>query len=326
MAFLSLRRVAMPLLGLLYFNSFARAFSSMAALLSGSITGGSVSFADLGSTDDAPTLSAKNSESLLEEFEIEVEEKVKQMRSLTERLALRLDRNFQLELLKLPPSIRSMTMQEFCVQFGGDVDEALKQQSKRSKLGMPPPPPGRKSIPAAAQPPTANKEAPASSRRGQPAAAEGPRTTRKAGARAAQAETPGAGGGRTSRSRRGAETPGAHATPGPRGMQTPGAGCGAATPMWTPRVHETPRFARGNEIALSQNGSPILQEQGVKATVKRGRAQATIGFMTANGTEIDLTVGGARAACPDDESRAEAMRRLDELEKQVQAIKGELAN
>eukprot|EP00964_Phaeocystis_antarctica_P065087 scaffold39215_cov42-Phaeocystis_antarctica.AAC.1 len=120
------------------------------------------------------------------------------MRSLTERLALRLDRNFQLELLKLPPSIRSMTMQEFCVQFGGDVDEALKQQSKRSKLGMPPPPPGRKSIPAAAQPPTANKEAPASSRRGQPAAAEGPRTTRKAGARAAQAETPGAGGGRTS--------------------------------------------------------------------------------------------------------------------------------
>ena len=116
----------------------------MAAVLSGSITGGSVSFADLGSTDDAPALSAKNSESLLEEFEIEVEEKVKQMRSLTERLALRLDRNFQLELLKLPPSIRSMTMQEFCVQFGGDVDEALKQQSKRSKLGMPPPPPGRR--------------------------------------------------------------------------------------------------------------------------------------------------------------------------------------
>ena len=150
----------------------------MAAVLSGSITGGSVSFADLGSTDDAPALSAKNSESLLEEFEIEVEEKVKQMRSLTERLALRLDRNFQLELLKLPPSIRSMTMQEFCVQFGGDVDEALKQQSKRSKLGMPPPPPGRKSIPAAAQPPTTSKEAPPSSRRGQPAATEGPRSAR----------------------------------------------------------------------------------------------------------------------------------------------------
>ena len=299
----------------------------MAAVLSGSITGGSVSFADLGSTDDAPALSAKNSESLLEEFEIEVEEKVKQMRSLTERLALRLDRNFQLELLKLPPSIRSMTMQEFCVQFGGDVDEALKQQSKRSKLGMPPPPPGRKSIPAAAQPPTTSKEAPPSSRRGRPAATEGPRTTRKAGARAAQAETPQAlGAGRTSRSRRGAETPGAHATPGPRGMQTPGAGYGAATPMWTPRVHETPRFARGNEIALSQNGSPINFVEGVKATVKRGRAPPTIGFMTANGTEIDLTIGGARAACPDDESRAEAMRRLDELEKQVRAIKGELAN
>ena len=55
-------------------------------------------------------------------------------------------------------------------------------------------------------------------------------------------------------------------------------------------------------------------------------APPTIGFMTANGTEIDLTVGGARAACPDEESRAEAMRRLDELEKQVRAIKGELAD
>ena len=91
---------------------FLKSWCAMAAVLSGSITGGSVSFADLGSTDDAPALSAKNSESLLEEFEIEVEEKVKQMRSLTERLALRLDRNFQLELLKLPPSIRSNVVVE----------------------------------------------------------------------------------------------------------------------------------------------------------------------------------------------------------------------
>ena len=274
----------------------------------GATAGSVVSFSDLQTVEDAPALSAKNSASLLEEFEIEVEEKVKQMRSLTDRLALRLHGDFQMELLKLPKDIRSMTMQEFCVQFGGDVDEALKHQSKRSKL-MPPPPP----VAALQQPGTTSKA------RAQPAAADGPKTARKTRGAAAGAETP-QPSARASRSRAGAGA----ATPAGRGMQTPGAMSVPSTPMFTPRLHETPRVAQRGEILLSQNGSPINVLDGVQATIKKGRTDTAINLRMADGKEIDLTAGGARALLPDEESRAQALTQLDALEKQVQAIKGSL--
>lgn len=274
--------------------------------------GSAVSFSDLPSAmDDAPALGAKNSESLLEEFEIEVDEKVKQMRSLTDMLALRLKNDFDLELLKLPASIRSMTMQEFCVQYGGDIDEALKKQSK---LMAPPPAPilSKTEKPA---PTPANKSRP------QRGGADGPHTQRKTRG----AETPVNGnGGRASRSR--APRPSV-ATPAVRGgMQTPGGpSVVPSTPMWTPRMQETPRFVqRGETQIFSRNGSPINLYEGVKATVKRNRSETMIHLAGADGNEVVLDPSGVHSHLPDDESRAMVLSQLDALEKQIKAVKREI--
>lgn len=185
---------------------------------------------------------APGNDSFLEELEIEVMEKVNQMKSLADRLSLRLQSNFRCEVLKLPSAIRSMTMQEFCVQCGGDVDEALKQHAKRSRVAtatslMPPP----------AGPPPAAKSA---ARGKAPPPTAGARAT--CGRRGSAMETPGANGGRTTRSRTCATPGGVAATPG--GMVP-----------FTPRVHETPRIAKKGEMAFTANGSPINMINTVKA-------------------------------------------------------------
>lgn len=275
--------------------------------------GSAVSFSDLPSAmDDAPALGAKNSESLLEEFEIEVDEKVKQMRSLTDMLALRLKNDFDLELLKLPASIRSMTMQEFCVQYGGDIDEALKKQSK---LMAPPPAPPKTEKPA---PTPANKSRP------QRGGGDGPHTQRKTRGGPALTETPVNGKRETSRSR--APRPSV-ATPAVRGgMQTPGGpSVVPSTPMWTPRMQETPRFVqRGETQIFSRNGSPINLYEGVKATVKRNRSETMIHLAGADGNEVVLDPSGVHSHLPDDESRAMVLSQLDALEKQIKAVKREI--
>ena len=59
--------------------------------------------------------------SFLEELEIEYNDKVAQMRALTQRLGLKYESEARMELLKLPLAVRSMTVGEFCDECGGDA-------------------------------------------------------------------------------------------------------------------------------------------------------------------------------------------------------------
>jgi len=196
-------------------------------------------------------------------------------------------------------------MRDFCVECGGDLDEALNQQAKRrmggTKQQMPPPAipgasSGRGAVGAASVPCAAG---PAS---GIGAAQQTGRKMRGGRSRAA-AETPqAAGGGRTTR-RTAAATPGAMAsTPGVAAM--------------TPRLHETPRNVRLGEVILSTNGSPISMINTVKATGKRERSKrATVTVELNDGTEVDLDQhGGVRL---EGEARAQAVEQLLQLKAQL---------
>ncbi len=265
-----------------------------------------------------------SSESLLQELEIELQEKMSQMRALADRLALRLDSSFQCELLKLPKAVRTMTMRDFCVQYGGDVDEAIKQQAKRARASvgrdtalMPPPPP--MAIGGGA-PPTGGR----TTRGGRGGSAvPKPGTARKGASRASErglsigpVATP-AGGARSTRARmQVASTPSA-------GMTTPMAGGGGAAAMaFTPRMHETPRVMQRGEVALSANGSPINLIDTVRARAgKRGRTGAppSVLLTMADGSEMDLGDTSAREALANDEARATALDQLQTLQAQVEA-------
>jgi|MDTA01.3.fsa_nt_gb hypothetical protein len=259
----------------------------------------------------AESSNSNNNDSLLAELEIEFAEKVGQMRELSDRLALRLEANFRCEMLKLPKAVRNMSMREFCVSYGGDVDEAMKQQAKKNQskdaITMPPPAPK----PAA----KGGKAAPASNAKAAGA---------KRGAPASEAEaTPGAKGGRSTRARTG----GPAATPGGKGMATPaGAGTGAGAVAFTPRVGETPRLMKGGEAAFTANGSPINVLNTVKARAgKRNRpgseaAGPSVLLAMADGREIDLANREAVADLEaDDEAKGFMLGELERLQAQVAA-------
>lgn len=262
-------------------------------------TGAGVSFASELQGDDAASLS-KNSEALIEEFELAVEYKIQEMHSMTERLASRLENNHRLELGKLPQTIRDMTMQEFCVKFGGDIDAALQPQ-KKPKLSMPPPPPVLAPPNSVRKQRSIQPEAPSS-------AAQGARTSRRT--KGGAGETPGPAAPTPARNTRVSRcTTPAH---GGRGMQTPSAHM-ASTPAFTPRVGDRPRNARRNEIvAYSEQGSPIQFEAGVKATVKRGRQQPFINMTLSNGQEVALSEETIDDL--DDEAKQQALAFLEKAE------------
>jgi hypothetical protein len=207
-------------------------------------------FSFVPAAEDTPA--GEYDDSFLGELEIEYLEKVSQMRSLTERLALRLESSFRYELLKLPLAVRSMTMRDFCEQCGGDVEQAIQHAAKRRKAAaelMPPPssimqPPRSIARPKLVR----DAEAPAGARNSRRQVASSTTATPMAGARATRGRT-------------------AAATPGGAGISTPLVGVGAM-PMLTPRMHDTPRFARTGEVMLSTNGSPINVLNTVKAKVR----------------------------------------------------------
>ena len=269
------------------------------------------------SFDTVPTIaedgSSASNDSLLQQLELEFSEKVGQMRELADRLALRLEANFRCEMLKLPKAVRNMPMRDFCVSYGGDVDEAMKQQAKKSRVDdaitMPPPP-----RPADAKGAT----------RGGKAAAAAPASARGKRGRAAtepNAETPGARG--ATRSRVAAATPGG----GAKGMTTPAGGASAAV-AFTPRIHETPRMMQRGEVALSANGSPINLLNTVKARAgKRGRGASasdvvapSVMLAMADGTEVDLSdTAAVRGLEADGEAKDFALTQLEQLQAQVAA-------
>ena len=96
----------------------------------------------------------------LQQLDLELAQKISQMRQLADRLAARLESNLKLELLKLPKDVQKMSMRDFCVQYGGDVDEAMKQTKMKDVL----PPPVIPSVNLAAGKGASAEAAPASAR------------------------------------------------------------------------------------------------------------------------------------------------------------------
>ena len=119
--------------------------------------------------------------------------------------------------------------------------------------------------------------------------------------------------------------PSAAMTPaaGTKGLATPGAGV-----MFTPRVGETPRVAKGGEMGYSANGSPINLLDTVKARGKRARggesssaaATAQVALTLADGSEMDLSDAEVlKKLDGDDETRALAVAQLQQIQDQVAA-------
>ena len=311
--------------------------SSTAVSFGADLKSARVSVAEDPSLKAAAAAGSASSEAMLAELEIELAEKMSQMRALAERLSMRLESNFKCEVLKLPKAVRTMTMREFCVQHGGDIDEAMQQQAKRSRPNdagldaalMPPPPPMAAANAAAA---AAAERAAAAKAAAKPTAAKG-KGKAKASADGAAA-TP-SGGLRSTRSRLGgvAATPsGGGAAASAKGLTTPAPG-GIPAVAFTPRVHETPRNMRGGEVLLSANGSPINAIGTVRARVgKRGRSSTSGGaaagpvatepsvtLTMADGSELDLGAAASTAALADTEARATAIDHLQKLQQQVEA-------
>lgn len=273
--------------------------------------------------------SSGSNDSLLQQLELEFSDKVGQMRELAERLALRLEHNFRSELIKLPKAVRNMPMRDFCISYGGDVDEAMKELERKKREEMEEEHERKKRSrveDALTMPPPSRPVADAKSTRGakQPAQAAAPpsgaRSKRGRGAAAepAASETPGARG--TTRSRVAVATPGA----GAKGLATPAGGTNQAGVAFTPRIGETPRPMKGGEMALSANGSPINVLNTVKARVsKRGRTAETapaVVLAMVDGTEVDLsdhaTLKGLEA---DGEAKDFTLSQLEQLQAQVAA-------
>jgi hypothetical protein len=267
----------------------------------------------------APALDVPSTshDSLLQELEIEFAEKVGQMRELSDRLALRLEANFRCEMLKLPKPVRNMPMREFCITYGGDVDEALKQQAKQIRgddaLLMPPPrqpPPEAKPAARGGGKTAAPAAAPSSARgkRGAAAAGVGEGST---------TETPGVRG-RATRSR---VAPAATPNGAAKGLATPAAAGGAAA-AFTPRIHETPRMMQRGEVALSANGSPIMLNTVKAHAGKRGRGTSDAGpsvlVAMADGSELDMSDSTAvKDLEANGEARDMALSQLEELQARV---------
>jgi hypothetical protein len=274
-----------------------------------------------------------SSESLLEELEVEVAEKVNQMRMLCERLALRLESDFKMEMLKLPKQVRTMTMREFIGQYGGDVDEAMKQQAKRDcniDHLMAAPPPAR-AMPPPPQPAArgGKKGKPGSSvgaGMGPPAPVpQSGRGSKRTATSDASIETPGVRG-RSTRSRLAPDaTPGGQAAKAAAaGLATPAGGIGSSAGMFTPRMGETPRVAQRGEVSYSANGSPINLLDTVKARAgKRGRTgpepAPSINIVMVDGTEKDLGEALKDFEAGDDASKEAAVSQLEALQAQVEA-------
>jgi len=199
--------------------------------------------------------------------------------------------------MKIPKSIRKMSLSEFESQYGGDVIGAMRkgiedeceEVIERAKKGAME---GKNNRKRELPPPT----------------------------------TPGGGGkrhnGRLTRSSMKA---------GVRGggiMATPGKGRGGDRGI--PETPATVRAPKRGEIAYSENGSPIAQNDAVLATVKKSRgrgAKATVGIEldAGDGTFVDI---GNREVIDnlDEDMKKNAVNKLKSLQDEVAALMAQLGN
>jgi len=228
------------------------------------------SLSEIGEEQQSHTICA---ESLTQQLEIEVNDKIDQMRKLSEILTLRIENNFKNEMRKLPEGVRAMSVRDFLTLYSGNVDEAQKHLTKRRVMAPPAPKDSKSRGPALH---AANGGAPGSSRR------RGMDTP---------GVTPGGRASTRSRSKTGASATPSAATPSAAAM--------------TPRLHETPRVARAGEVALSMNGSPINLISTVKAVGAKRNRPAEVLLTLDDGTELDLSEEAACKALASDADAAE---------------------
>lgn len=253
-------------------------------------------------------MSVDENSSIIEQLDLVLAEKTSEMRKLVERHALSLNRDLDLEMLKLAPWLKKMTMRDFCIKYGGDIAEAERQHAK-SKLENDP-----LLVPPVAPPKAAGGKAVAgkgTKRTGTEANMPGSASSSNASA------TP--GGNRSTRPRRGDETPRGGSS---RSMATPAGGRSvpvAFTPKQTPA-----RQMQAGEGQFSKNGSPlVVVPNTAKAKVGGKKNGAALGdpsvlLTLGDGTEITIDNATDLEGLQADDKKL-AVAHLEELAQKVQA-------
>lgn len=247
----------------------------------------------------AKSAEARNSstDALLAELDMELAQKIDQMRKLADRLATTIKSSHKVQLLNLNKDIRKMKMSDFCITHGGDIDEALQNVNKRAKNEMPPPPPPpsgaqlqRKRRISAAVPNSGCKPA-----RREPSVAPTP----------------------VNRPRRA----GGSSLAGGKVMMTPGGAGPSQQVPFTPRLMETPRPMTRGEKICSTRGSPLNPINTVKAKAGRGGGGPAVVITLADGTEVNMAEQppSQNALLQQDSYRTAAVDQLLQLQATVES-------
>jgi hypothetical protein len=230
--------------------------------------------------EDAAMVGMGGPETVLQELDIELEQKTKQMNQLVEQLIDNLESTVRIDILfKLPTCIQKMSMRDFCMVYGGDVEKAIKEATS-SQLKLMPPPPALLAPSGKAN--VAPKPAPAP----KPVVNNPRKRATEAAAMPGISATPGA---RQTRARMGtvASTPAGASTARGAVAATPAAGTTAVP--YTPRFDCAPRPLQEGELAFTANGSPIAVPGTVKAKAGVGPRVGGVATITlGNGNELTL--------------------------------------
>eukprot|EP00232_Nephroselmis_pyriformis_P012190 CAMPEP_0182882148 /NCGR_PEP_ID=MMETSP0034_2-20130328/17606_1 /TAXON_ID=156128 /ORGANISM="Nephroselmis pyriformis, Strain CCMP717" /LENGTH=129 /DNA_ID=CAMNT_0025015221 /DNA_START=36 /DNA_END=421 /DNA_ORIENTATION=- len=76
---------------------------------------------------------------LLEELDMEIEDRIKAVQGMAEGAAMQLRSEFSMSIMKLPKKVRSMPLSEFREQYAGDISSViLKEVEGRLATSCPP--------------------------------------------------------------------------------------------------------------------------------------------------------------------------------------------
>mmetsp|Transcript_4256 Transcript_4256/g.10860 ORF Transcript_4256/g.10860 Transcript_4256/m.10860 type:complete len:316 (+) Transcript_4256:127-1074(+) len=269
---------------------------------------------------------------MLAEFDLEVQAKVEHLRSVAESLAVTIENTFMVQMLKLPKKIRTLTMEEFCTKYAGDLQQVVDEQLRRVVDDLALEEDAAQALSAqryntmsrATAAKAANDDSGKfntwndATRKASAKKARSLRSAQKPPQPSGGASTPAVTGARTMRSLRSAVKGSPSAASHLPNFATPSAFGG-------PSVHnglmpassmKTPRAPALGEIAYSVNGSPIGATTVAKATVKRARSAATIELELEGGVTLDASA----LATLSEEAREEALDKLRELQLQVNTL------
>lgn len=231
--------------------------------------------------EDLSASSAQMSQAtVLQELEIACEHQVQQMRQLTDRLTASLKSTLANELIKLPKDIRAMSMRDFCLKYGGDMEAALAGIAKNAMtipLGLDA---SAKAVGSTIAPSIAAKK---------PAANNNARKRTGEVANAA-GDTPGARS-RSTRARTGVVATPSGGSSKSIPLATPSASRSDASGgvPWTPRMNEAPRAISDGEKSFSANGSPLQVPGTIKAKTGGGGKPTTVATLTlGDGQELEM--------------------------------------